>query len=55
MVYNRLWGSLCEVITKVCGHVPVRYFKFCLMFHLFVGINQQKLFHESTSKPVPLK
>ena len=31
MVFNRLWGSLCEVITKVCGHVPVVYFKLCLV------------------------
>jgi hypothetical protein len=54
IVSNRLSGILCEAISKVCGHDPVRYFKFCLMYHLFVGIYQQKLIHASTSKPIPL-
>jgi hypothetical protein len=54
IVSNRLSGIWCKALSKVCGHDPVRYFKLCLMFHLLVGINQQKLILASTSKPIPL-
>ena len=54
IVSNRLSGILCGAIWKVYGHDPVWYFNFGLMYHLFVGINQQKLIHVSTSKPIPL-